>query len=32
MSTITRRGEAQWQAKVRRTGYPTVSRTFQYKE
>lgn len=32
MSTITRRGESQWQAKVRRQGFPSLSRTFLYKE
>lgn len=32
MSTITRRGDSQWQAKVRRKGYPPLSRTFLYKE
>lgn len=32
MATITRRGDAQWQAKVRRRGYPTQSRTFIYRE
>ena len=28
MGTITKRGELQWQAKVRRKGYPAQSRTF----
>lgn len=32
MGTITKRGELQWQAKVRRKGYPAQSRTFSYKE
>jgi integrase len=32
MGTITKRGELQWQAKVRRMGFPTQSRTFSYKE
>ena len=32
MGTITKRGELQWQAKVRRRGFPTQSRTFLYKE
>lgn len=32
MSTITRRGESQWQAKVRRKGFPSLSRTFLYKD
>lgn len=32
MSTITRRGDSQWQAKVRRKGFPIQSRTFLYKE
>jgi len=32
MGTITKRGELQWQAKVRRKGFPTQSRTFMYKE
>lgn len=32
MGTITKRGELQWQAKVRRRGFPTQSRTFSYKE
>ncbi|MCA6218817.1 site-specific integrase [Ideonella sp. B7] len=32
MGTITKRGELQWQAKVRRKGFPTQSRTFSYKE
>ena len=32
MGTITKRGELQWQAKVRRKGYPSQSRTFMYKE
>lgn len=32
MGTITKRGELQWQAKVRRKGFPSQSRTFMYKE
>jgi len=32
MGTITRRGDLQWQAKVRRKGYPMQSRTFMYRE
>jgi integrase len=32
MATITRRGDAQWQAKVRLKGYPAKSRTFLYRE
>ncbi|MCL1618474.1 site-specific integrase [Ralstonia pseudosolanacearum] len=32
MGTITKRGELQWQAKVRRKGFPQQSRTFMYKE
>lgn len=32
MGTITKRGELQWQAKVRRKGFPTQSKTFSYKE
>jgi len=32
MGTISKRGELQWQAKVRRQGFPTQSRTFSYKE
>lgn len=32
MGTITKRGELQWQAKVRRKGSPSLSRTFMYKE
>lgn len=31
MGTITKRGELQWQAKVRRKGFPSQSRTFMYK-
>lgn len=31
MATITRRGDFQWQAKVRRKGYPTQTRTFDYR-
>ena len=29
MASITKRGPAQWQAKVRRTGFPTRSKTFE---
>lgn len=32
MGTIVKRGELQWQAKVRRKGAPIQSRTFMYKE
>ena len=32
MSTIARRGEAQWQAKVRMKGFPAQSETFLHKE
>jgi len=32
MATITRRGDAQWQAKVRLKGHPTQSKTFIYKD
>ncbi len=32
MATFTRRGDLQWQVKVRRKGYPTQSRTFMYRE
>lgn len=32
MGTITKRGDLQWQAKVRRKGFPSQSRTFMYKE
>jgi integrase len=32
MATITRRGDAQWQVKVRRKGFPTQSRTFIYRD
>jgi len=32
MGTITKRGALQWQAKVRRHGFPVQSRTFLYKE
>ncbi len=31
MATISKRGEKQWQAKVRMKGYPPLSRTFDYK-
>ena len=32
MGTITKRGELQWQAKVRRRGFPSQSRTFMYHD
>jgi integrase len=32
MGTINKRGELQWQAKVRRKGFPTQSKTFMYRE
>lgn len=32
MGTITKRGELQWQAKVRIKGFPTQTRTFSYKD
>jgi integrase len=32
MATITRRGDLQWQAKVRRKGFPVQTRTFTYRE
>lgn len=32
MGQITKRGEYQWRAKVRRKGFPEQSRTFTYKE
>lgn len=31
MATITKRGEGQWQAKIRKRGYKTQSKTFQTK-
>ena len=31
MATLTKRGDGQWQAKVRRKGYPIVSKTFETK-
>ncbi|WP_316897185.1 hypothetical protein [Pseudodesulfovibrio indicus] len=31
MATITKRGKHQWQAKVRRKGYPAQSKTFDRK-
>jgi hypothetical protein len=31
MSTITKRKDYQWQAKVRRKGHPTQSKTFNSK-
>ncbi|MET3134121.1 integrase [Oxalobacteraceae bacterium GrIS 1.11] len=32
MATISRRGDLQWQVKVRRKGFPAQSRTFMYRE
>ena len=32
MGQITKRGEYQWRAKVRRKGFPEQSRTFTYRE
>jgi integrase len=32
MGTIIKRGELQWQAKIRKKGFPAQSRTFSYKE
>jgi len=32
MATFTRRGDLQWQVKVRRKGYPMQSRTFMYRD
>lgn len=32
MGTIVKRGELQWQAKIRKKGFPVQSRTFMYKE
>lgn len=32
MATITKRGNLQWQAKVRAKGYPVQSRTFTYRD
>lgn len=32
MGTITKRGELQWQAKIRKDGFPHQSRTFMYRE
>ena len=32
MGNITKRGELQWQARVRRDGFPSQTRTFMYKE
>ncbi|MEW9898784.1 site-specific integrase [Chitinivorax sp. PXF-14] len=32
MATITKRGDYQWQVKIRRNGYPSQSRTFETKE
>lgn len=31
MATISKRGESQWQAKVRKRGYPVQSKTFSTK-
>lgn len=31
MATVTKRGDYQWQVKIRRQGYPTQSRTFETK-
>jgi integrase len=31
MATYTKRGEGQWQAKIRKTGYPTQTQTFRNK-
>src|SRR5690606_3860557 len=31
MATFTKRGEYQWQAKVRRNGFPAESKTFETK-
>lgn len=32
MAQITKRGPAQWRVRVRRKGYPDVSKTFDYRE
>lgn len=32
MGTIVKRGELQWQAKIRKKGFPVQSRTFMYKD
>jgi hypothetical protein len=32
MAQITRRGDLQWRARVRRKGYPNLSKTFDTKE
>jgi hypothetical protein len=32
MGTIVKRGELQWEAKIRRKGFPVQSRTFMYKD
>jgi hypothetical protein len=32
VGTITKRGELQWQAKVRREGSPAQSRAFMYQD
>lgn len=31
MATVTKRGDRQWQAKVRRRGFPVVTNTFETK-
>ncbi len=31
MATITRRGDGQWQSKIRKKGYPVQSKTFATK-
>ena len=31
MATIRKRGEFQWEAQIRRKGYPAVSMTFEIK-
>jgi len=32
MGTLVKRGELQWQAKIRKKGFPVQSKTFMYKE
>lgn len=32
MATITKRGDSQWQAKVRMKGFPALTRTFLYRD
>ncbi|HEY0589151.1 MAG TPA: integrase [Pseudoduganella sp.] len=32
MGTLVKRGELQWQAKIRKKGFPVQSKTFSYKE